>query len=90
MGRTSGLLHEINITLFAYNLFQLADPNSLTHEPLWAIGNLALGVNPLLFVFSTIWLREHNRVCNILYRERPNATDEELYQTARLIITGIC
>ncbi|RXG68276.1 Prostaglandin G/H synthase 2 [Armadillidium vulgare] len=39
-------------------------------------------------VYATIWVREHNRVCDILKAEHPHWDDEQLYQTARLIILG--
>ncbi|KAF5298626.1 hypothetical protein FQR65_LT09722 [Abscondita terminalis] len=54
----------------------------------WALGNPHLNMTPMLFVFSTIWIREHNRVCKVLAIKHPQWRDEELYQTARLIITG--
>lgn len=57
-------------------------------ESEWATGNPDLGKNPLLFVMSTIWLREHNRVCKILADEHRDWTDEQLYETAKLIVTG--
>ena len=43
---------------------------------------------PGLLVMETIWIREHNRVCDILAREHPEWGDERLYQTAKLVILG--
>lgn len=40
--------------------------------------------------YSTIWVREHNRVCDELLKVHPNWDDERIYQTARLIIVGEC
>ena len=37
---------------------------------------------------STIWIREHNRICDILAVEHPDWDDERLFQTAKLIISG--
>ncbi|XP_069694755.1 prostaglandin G/H synthase 2-like [Periplaneta americana] len=54
----------------------------------WALGHPHFSSNPWVFVIATIWIREHNRVCEILQMENPNWDDEQLYQTARLIITG--
>ena len=34
----------------------------------------------------TLWLREHNRVAEYLYRGVPNQTDEFYYQHARRIV----
>jgi len=47
-----------------------------------------LRTSPMLFVISTIWVREHNRLCNELSEKSPEWTDEELYTTARNIVTG--
>jgi len=47
-----------------------------------------LSTSPMLFVLSTLWVREHNRVCYELSRKSPSWTDEELYTTARKIVTG--
>lgn len=57
-------------------------------KPKWAIGKPDLGQNPFLFVLSTLWLREHNRVCDVLSSEHRDWTDEQLYETAKLIVTG--
>ncbi|KAJ4446546.1 hypothetical protein ANN_13242 [Periplaneta americana] len=54
----------------------------------WALGHPHFSSNPWVFVIATIWIREHNRVCEILQMENPNWDDEQLYQTARLIITA--
>ncbi|XP_025207796.1 prostaglandin G/H synthase 2-like [Melanaphis sacchari] len=48
-----------------------------------------LNPSPMLFVVSTIWVREHNRVCDMLLRmPLPKWTDEQIYRTARRIVTG--
>ncbi|PSN37897.1 Prostaglandin G/H synthase 2 [Blattella germanica] len=56
--------------------------------PQWALIDPVFDTNPWLFAVATIWIREHNRVCNVLKTENPGWDDERLYQTARLIITG--
>lgn len=53
-----------------------------------ALGHPFFGILPGLYVMETIWVREHNRVCDILEAEHPEWDDERLYQTARLIIMG--
>ncbi|KAK9497387.1 hypothetical protein O3M35_004718 [Rhynocoris fuscipes] len=47
-------------------------------------------VQPNIFTYAmtTIWVREHNRVCNLLVNHWRNWDDELLYQTAKKIITG--
>ncbi|KAM9858323.1 prostaglandin G/H synthase 1-like [Aulostomus maculatus] len=52
------------------------------------IGQEWFGILPGLTMYATIWLREHNRVCDILKVEHPTWDDEQLFQTARLIIIG--
>ncbi|KAL4089100.1 hypothetical protein QTP88_024172 [Uroleucon formosanum] len=47
-----------------------------------------LSTNTMLYVLSTIWVREHNRVCDKLSQKWPTWTDQELYATARKIVTG--
>ena len=42
-------------------------------------GNSTIGHS----LFNTIMLREHNRVCDLLVQEKPNWSDERLFQTAR-------
>ena len=37
-----------------------------------------------------MWIREHNRVCDILVQQHPEWDDERLYQTAKLIVLGEC
>uniref|UniRef100_A0A8C5NDR5 Prostaglandin G/H synthase 1 n=1 Tax=Gouania willdenowi TaxID=441366 RepID=A0A8C5NDR5_GOUWI len=53
-----------------------------------AIGQDVFGMLPGLAMYATIWLREHNRVCDILKSEHPTWDDEQLFQTGRLIIIG--
>ncbi|XP_040898904.1 prostaglandin G/H synthase 1 isoform X1 [Toxotes jaculatrix] len=51
-------------------------------------GQEFFGILPGLTMYATIWLREHNRVCDILKAEHPTWDDEQLFQTTRLIIIG--
>ncbi|XP_051893094.1 prostaglandin G/H synthase 1-like [Pristis pectinata] len=53
-----------------------------------AIGHELFGLVPGLMMYATLWLREHNRVCNILKEEHPTWSDEQLFQTTRLILIG--
>ncbi len=65
-------------------------PESLPPEQRLVIGNELFGMLPGLNMYATIWLREHNRVCDILKAEHPTWDDEQLFQTARFIIIGEC
>ncbi|KAM4642676.1 prostaglandin G/H synthase 2 [Discoglossus pictus] len=59
------------------------------HEDLrFAVGQDVFGLVPGLMMYATIWLREHNRVCDILIQEHPEWDDERIFQTTRLILIG--
>lgn len=49
-------------------------------------GDLRANENVLLTTFHTIWVREHNVVCDELLAEFPSWTDEQIYQRARKIV----
>ncbi|XP_068930068.1 prostaglandin G/H synthase 1-like [Petaurus breviceps papuanus] len=53
-----------------------------------AVGQEVFGLLPGLMLYATIWLREHNRVCDLLKAEHPTWNDEQLFQTTRLILIG--
>lgn len=63
-------------------------PASVPTEKQMAIGQEVFGLLPGLSMYATLWLREHNRVCDILKKEHPTWEDEQLFQTTRLIIIG--
>lgn len=52
------------------------------------MGHEAFGLVPGLMMYATIWLREHNRVCDVLKEAHPDWDDERLFQTSRLILIG--
>ncbi|KAM8996154.1 prostaglandin G/H synthase 1 [Ara ararauna] len=63
-------------------------PPAIPKEKQLAIGQEVFGLLPGLCLYATLWLREHNRVCDVLKREHPTWSDEQLFQTARLILIG--
>ena len=63
-------------------------PEGTPEDQKFAMGHPFYGLVPGLFMYATIWLREHNRVCTILKKEHPHWVDERLFQTGKLIITG--
>lgn len=65
-------------------------PKHIPQEQRVAVGQEVFGLLPGLMMYATIWLREHNRVCDILKKEHPTWDDEQLFQTARLILIGEC
>lgn len=52
-------------------------------------GDVRANENPLLISLHTIFLREHNRVCDDLKIRHPQWNDERLYQRARKIVGAI-
>ncbi|XP_072096493.1 prostaglandin G/H synthase 1-like [Mobula birostris] len=63
-------------------------PKTLPVEKQLAVGHDLFGLIPGLLMYATLWLREHNRVCDILKEEHPTWSDEQLFQTTRLILIG--
>ncbi|XP_069016597.1 phosducin-like protein [Embiotoca jacksoni] len=67
---------------------KMSYPPGVPEERQMAIGQEVFGLLPGLGMFATLWLREHNRVCDILKAEHPTWDDDQLFQTSRLIIIG--
>ncbi|XP_053137618.1 prostaglandin G/H synthase 1 [Hemicordylus capensis] len=63
-------------------------PKHIPPEKQLAVGQEVFGLLPGLMMYATLWLREHNRVCDVLKGEHPTWGDEQLFQTARLILIG--
>ena len=61
-------------------------PPHTAEEEQVALGHALFSMQPGLFVMSTVWLREHNRICDVLSLEHPDWDDERLYQTTKLIV----
>ena len=52
-------------------------------------GDVRANENPLLAAFHTLFVREHNRLCDELKIANPTWDDEQLYQHARKIVGGL-
>ncbi|XP_075761724.1 prostaglandin G/H synthase 1 isoform X2 [Pelodiscus sinensis] len=63
-------------------------PPGTPKEKKLAVGQEVFGLLPGLMMYATLWLREHNRVCEVLKQEHPTWSDEQLFQTARLVLIG--
>lgn len=58
-------------------------------EAIAVAGDPRVGENPLLTSLHTLFVREHNRQCEIILKDYPDWTDEEVYQRARKIVGGL-
>lgn len=63
-------------------------PRGIPLQSQMAVGQEVFGLLPGLMLYATLWLREHNRVCDLLKAEHPTWGDEQLFQTTRLILIG--
>lgn len=63
-------------------------PPNVPEDRQFALGHPFFGLLPGLFLLQTMWIREHNRVCDVLKQEHPDWDDERLFQTSKLIILG--
>ncbi len=54
----------------------------------YVAGDVRANENPLLLAMHTIFVREHNKVCDELIADSPALQDEEIYQLARKIVGG--
>lgn len=59
-----------------------------TTKNMFKAGDSRVNENPALQAMHTLFVREHNRVCDELIQEFPFWDDEKLYDAARLIVTA--
>ena len=55
---------------------------------LFVAGDVRANENPLLASVHTLFVREHNRQCDLIKLKNPAWSDEEIYQYARKIVGG--
>ncbi|NND63243.1 MAG: T9SS type A sorting domain-containing protein [Flavobacteriaceae bacterium] len=58
-------------------------------EKFFVGGDIRVNEQPGLASFHTLWVREHNRLCDELKIEYPNWNDEQLFQRARKIVGAL-
>jgi len=54
-----------------------------SNQKLFIAGDVRANENPLLISIHTLFVREHNNICEQLAEQNPSMSDEELYQSAR-------
>lgn len=52
-------------------------------------GDFRVDENVALTCFQTIFMREHNRICDVVLQKNPSLTDEEVFQIARNYVIGL-
>lgn len=55
---------------------------------LFVAGDVRVNENIFLTALHTLFVREHNTQCDLINREHPDWTDEQIYQHARKIVGG--
>ncbi|KAH8647317.1 heme peroxidase [Xylariales sp. PMI_506] len=73
-----------------YNTFQVPTNTrpGVKEEDLFAGGDPRTNQDWMLLGVHTLLLREHNRLCDILAKKKPDWDDERLYQTVRLLMSA--
>jgi len=75
-----------------YNSLKDINAPVMKHQPgennqkLFVAGDERVNKNPAIIALHTIFLREHNRLCDELAESNPNWSDERLYQRARKMV----
>ncbi|HRD81339.1 MAG TPA: peroxidase family protein [Saprospiraceae bacterium] len=65
----------------------MANPVGLSNK-FFVAGDERANENPLLAGLHTLFVREHNRMCDELAKQHPDWSDERLYQHARKYVGG--
>ena len=58
-------------------------------EKFFVGGDIRVNEQPGLASFHTLWVREHNRLCDEIKAANPSWNDEEIFQRARKIVGGL-
>ena len=56
---------------------------------LFVAGDIRVNENVFLTTYHTIFVREHNRLCDEIFSDHPNLVDEQIYQIARHYVIGL-
>ena len=55
----------------------------------YVAGDVRANENPFLTAIHTLFVREHNRLCNQILKNHPDWNDEQIFQKARKLVGGI-
>ncbi len=76
---------EFNSNIDSSTPFMESDGSS---SKFYVAGDVRANENPLLLSMHTLFVREHNLVCDEILETSPALSDEEVYQFARKIVAG--
>jgi hypothetical protein len=65
---------------------EMENHSPLPATQLFAAGDIRANENPLLTSLQTVFMREHNRLVDLIAAQQPASTDEERYQLARKLV----
>ncbi|GAA5219634.1 peroxidase family protein [Membranihabitans marinus] len=65
---------------------ELMDPGLYRY---FVSGDPRINQNLVIASMVTLFLREHNRLCDVIALESPGLTDEQIYQKARSLVSGM-
>jgi hypothetical protein len=65
---------------------EMENRSPLPNSMMFVAGDIRANENPLLTSLQTVFLREHNRLVDIIAVQQPGSTDEERYQLARKLV----
>lgn len=77
--------------LLPYNINELpnAQPNGTNPEDFFIAGDIRANENIFLTAIHTLFVREHNRLCDVIVANNPINKDEYIYQYARKLVIGM-
>lgn len=91
-GKLKTTVANNNEEIMPYNTAGLsnANPTGLPTDQLFLAGDIRANENVLLISLHTLFVREHNRLCDEIVNKEPNLAgqDELIYQHARRMICG--
>ena len=70
------------------NAPEMANATGISNK-IYVVGDVRGNENALLTAFHTLFVREHNRICDVLAVKNPDWDDEQLYQHARKMVGGL-